>query len=627
MKLRECVLLVLALVAAGDTALAGNSSTSGTSGENVVQPSARPPNPATESQPGDWSFVVFPDTQYAVALHPNMFYAMCQWVATNKQAYHIKEAVSVGDLVDRSDPTQLTVASNGCRLILAAGIPMLLAPGNHDKDALSSINPYGITNYNRYLPQSFWTNVPGGWTGGFENPTNIAGMYNVVSNHGTGYVFLGAGWVPDTNLLSWATNVFAAYPSCPAFYTTHLFVDDVPVGRRASVNNQWAFPSVNLFEYDQAPQYLYPNQQWNNYLARTKNVVATFSGHFTSGMNQEWFCDHAADGHIVTQIFVNYQSAEVNGPNMFWELVTVSPGRNACYVQTLTQNDYSRGAVVQSNATSSFPLYGTGELPQPSAWQKSQTLSASQNGLLLYLNFEPTKGTLRDGGPFALHQTYGLGLSNSAAPFSSGIRNHSSALVSTELGTSPTFATAAHYVAIGDRDPFANLSNLTLSAWVKISSPSSISPRGGTIVADYIPPYFCDFWLYVSNTAAGALDVGFVTEDQLNHSNPHTLLAGAASLADGHWHHLAATYASGEKKIYVDAALAAAATPYRDLLFCGPGNLSIGNLASPSVSWGPTTNQLGNNYLDEVKVAGQAWTATQISQEYQRVKAVLSGSQ
>jgi hypothetical protein len=590
-------------------------------GDSATPSSTSPAEPAGK---GHWSFVVFPDTQYAVAMHPNLFYSMCQWVVTNKTVYNIKEAVSVGDLINDAVAAQYQTASNGCGMILAAGIPVLLAPGNHDKDALSSINPYGITNYNLYMPQSFWTNVPGGWTGGFENPTNVAGVYNVVSNNGVGYLFLGIGWVPDTNLMGWATNIFDRFPSCPAFYVTHLFVDDVSVGRRSSVNNQWSYPAANLFEDDYTPRYLFPNQQWRDYLAGTKNVVATFSGHFVSGLNQEWFIDQANDGHLVTQSFVNYQSAEYNGAEGFWELVTVSPEDNECYVQTFTLDSHTLRAVIQTNVTYEFPLRATGPPPQLSAWQQSQALSAQEQGLLLYLNFASSGRALLDRGPFALHQTYGLGRGNSPAPFSGGIQNRASTLGSTELGHSPTFASPSNYIAIGDREPFANLSNLTLSAWVKIPSPSSISPRGGTVVADYLPPNFCDFWLYVTNTGTNGLSVGFVTEDQLNHPNPHTFTAASPNLADGQWHYLAATYALGLKRLYLDGVLTATATPYHDMLFCGPGNLSIGNLATPSLNRGPTTNQFGNNYIDEVKVASQAWTPSQINVEYQRVKRLIS---
>jgi hypothetical protein len=629
--IKRIVLRMTGLALAAVATLATNTGTAapgmpGSGRTTADQATSATPLAAVPTGNGDWSFVVFPDTQYAVAWHPNLFYAMCRWVVTNKTVYNIKEAVSVGDLINDAMAAQYKTASNGCGLILSAGIPVLLAPGNHDKDALSSLNPYGITNYNLYMPQSFWTNVPGGWTGGFENPTNVAGVYNVVSNNGVGYLFLGIGWVPDTSLMTWATNVFDRFPSCPAFYVTHLFVDDVPVGRRAAVNNQWAFPSSNLYEDDYHPHYLYPNQQWHDYLARTRNVVATFSGHFTSGLNQVWFYERAEDGHLATQNFVNYQSAEANGQEMFWELVTVSPDDNECYVQTFSLDSRTLRAVIQTNVTYAFSLSATGAPPQLSAWQRSQALSVQEAGLLLYLNFDSSGSVLQDRGPFALHQTYGLGLDNSPAPFSGGIRNRASALVSTELGNSPMFASPSNYVAIGDRDPFVNLSNLTLSAWVKIPSPASISPRGGTVVADYIPPYFCDFWLYVTNAGTNGLRVGFVTEDQLNHANPHTLTTATPSLADGQWHYLAATYASGLKQLYLDGLLAATATPYHDMLFCGPGNLSIGNLASPSVNWGPTTNQFGSNYIDEVKVAAEAWTPSQINAEYQRVKGLISGT-
>ena len=83
----------------------------------------------------DFTVVMLPDTQNEATSFPQVMDSETQWVVDNQQALNIQVVLGVGDIVnDGAQTAQQQNADAAVRLLDNAGIPYLLAIGNHDYD-------------------------------------------------------------------------------------------------------------------------------------------------------------------------------------------------------------------------------------------------------------------------------------------------------------------------------------------------------------------------------------------------------------------------------------------------------------------------------------------------------------
>src|SRR5205807_1407075 len=119
--------------------------------------------------PDDFSLVLFPDTQNEAQYYPQVLASETQWVVNNSAALNIQAVLGLGDIVnDGASTAQQQNADAAIRTLDNAGMPYLLAIGNHDYDAANpstrSVNGYntwfGPTRYASYA--YYQRNYPAG---------------------------------------------------------------------------------------------------------------------------------------------------------------------------------------------------------------------------------------------------------------------------------------------------------------------------------------------------------------------------------------------------------------------------------------------------------------------------------
>lgn len=87
------------------------------------------------AQTADFTIIALPDTQNESQFFPAALSAQTQWIVANRRDLNIQMVLGEGDIVnDFSSPQQQDTANDAFRALDAAGVPYLLAIGNHDYD-------------------------------------------------------------------------------------------------------------------------------------------------------------------------------------------------------------------------------------------------------------------------------------------------------------------------------------------------------------------------------------------------------------------------------------------------------------------------------------------------------------
>src|SRR5438067_4242560 len=83
----------------------------------------------------DFSFVLLPDTQNEAQFFPSVLSSETKWIVNNRAQLNIQAVLGLGDIVNDGGSTeQQSNADAAIRQLDTAGIPYLLAIGNHDYD-------------------------------------------------------------------------------------------------------------------------------------------------------------------------------------------------------------------------------------------------------------------------------------------------------------------------------------------------------------------------------------------------------------------------------------------------------------------------------------------------------------
>src|SRR5215469_6328889 len=87
------------------------------------------------AQSGDFTIIALPDTQNEAQFSPGALSAQTEWIQDKREALNMQMVLGEGDIVnDFSDPAQQQSANAAFSLLDHAGIPYMLALGNHDYD-------------------------------------------------------------------------------------------------------------------------------------------------------------------------------------------------------------------------------------------------------------------------------------------------------------------------------------------------------------------------------------------------------------------------------------------------------------------------------------------------------------
>lgn len=256
--------------------------------------------PDTTSQE-PFEFIILPDMQESNQHEPDAFNAAFDYIVDNKAANNIQGVISVGDICNTADNTEMNRALTAFNSLDAANIPNLPIMGNHDYDGGNiSGGVRGVTQWNTYFPPSRFTGLP--WWGG--NLGSTTENYYITFDVGR-YKFLAIGleFVPTDASLDWAQGIIDANPDRKVIISTHAYM--TVWGERARDTSLYG-PSAYGLGADNSGQEL-----WDKLIRKNKNIILVFGGHYihapVSIGHLKRISEAGDSGNVVHQIMVNYQ--------------------------------------------------------------------------------------------------------------------------------------------------------------------------------------------------------------------------------------------------------------------------------------------------------------------------------
>lgn len=267
----------------------------------------------------DFSIVVLPDTQNEAQFFPSVLDSQTSWIVNNQNALNIQMVLGVGDIVnDGADSTQQANADAAVRLLDNAGVPYMLAIGNHDYDGAAPKSGRSVVGFNqtfgptRYAGYSYYQGM-------FPSGSN-ENFYGVLTINGQQFLFLALEYRPRSTSLDWAESILNSNPSMQAIVVTHSYL--LPTGKREDQCDTQDMP---------LPGNTDGTLMWER-LRGHANVVMVLNGHFTNG-NTSHRTDLGDNGNLVNQIFTNFQTV-ANGGDGWLRIITFHPSSNTISVQT-----------------------------------------------------------------------------------------------------------------------------------------------------------------------------------------------------------------------------------------------------------------------------------------------------
>lgn len=311
---------------------------------------ALPPMALGQVNPPDYTVIVLPDPQNETQFFPQVLNSQAQWIVNNRQALNIQMVLTEGDNInDGASTAQLQNIDAAFRLLDNAGMPYLLAIGNHDYNGFNPKASRNLSGFNqwfgpgRYSGKAFFA-------GNFPAGSN-ANSYAVVTINGKQILFMTLEYRATSASLDWAESVLSANTDKEAIVVAHSFV--LKNGFREDQCDDQDMPAGNATG----------QETWTR-LRKHSNVIMVLSGHFTGGSGARR-SDLGDNKNLVNQLFADYQDF-ANGGNGWLRVMTFHPASNTVSVSTyspfLNQNMTDASNKFTLAYHNPFPNSGTGSI-------------------------------------------------------------------------------------------------------------------------------------------------------------------------------------------------------------------------------------------------------------------------
>ncbi len=165
---------------------------------------------------------VLPDTQIIAAEHPQLYDVIADWVIDHADQFGIAAVLHVGDVVDSgaADPAQQRVARMAHDRIVAAGLPLFVAPGNHDYDNLVDTPGRPLSAFAAELSTRRYADQP--WFGHSWDGDG-ANCWGTITLAGRQHLVLVLEFGPRPEAVDWAAGVIAEQ-DLPTIVLTHCYL-------------------------------------------------------------------------------------------------------------------------------------------------------------------------------------------------------------------------------------------------------------------------------------------------------------------------------------------------------------------------------------------------------------------
>lgn len=245
-------------------------------------------------------FAVLPDTQIMAELDPAAYLGETTWLAAHAAELGLSFVLHVGDVVNRGgrDVAQFELAARAHSSLLSAGIPLLVAAGNHDyDDELESSRALSL--FNQHVGFSALGGQP--WFGGTMIEGASENAYAVIDSSSGPVLIVVLEFGPRPEVAAWFDDLVVQHAELPVFVVTHSFLD--PDGHRTSTRSRF-HPRA----YQGSADGLDAEQLWTQRWRRIPNLVGVFSGHQVP-TNVSYRVDVNDAGLGFLQSFQNWQMA------------------------------------------------------------------------------------------------------------------------------------------------------------------------------------------------------------------------------------------------------------------------------------------------------------------------------
>lgn len=269
------------------------------------------------AQNGDFTIIALPDTQNEAQFFPEVLASQTRWIVANRTQMNIQMVLGEGDIVnDFSSPAQQQNADDAFEILDNAGVPYMLAIGNHDYDHADPKAGRPVSGFNRFFGPARYAGKPyyrGNLDGSNEN------FYGVVNIGGQDFLFVILEFVPRPSSMEWAKSILQANPDKEVIVVTHSFT---------YVDNT----RVDICDtHDMARSNETGDDMWTQ-LRTFPNVIMVVSGHLTGGQAARRV-DLGDQGNLVNQVFTNFQTFP-HGGDGWLRIMTFHPAANSITVQT-----------------------------------------------------------------------------------------------------------------------------------------------------------------------------------------------------------------------------------------------------------------------------------------------------
>jgi hypothetical protein len=294
----------------------------------------------------DFTVVLLPDTQYYSETYPNIFNSQANWIAANASALKIQLVLGLGDIVNTSANTyEWQNADAAVRVIENAGIPTLMAIGNHDYTG--TLSKRSATAFNQYFGPTRYSGKS--WYKGNYPSGSNENFYGVVQLGGQTYLILVLEFVPRTAALNWAKSILDANTDKSVIVVEHSFM--YSDGTRVDLCDTGDMNSDNNGE-----------AQWMKLLRNYGNIITIVNGHLTTGGGHGRRADLGVKGNIVSQMLSDYQ-AYPNGGDGWLRILKFDPSTQQISVTTYSPylNSYMTGSSDQFTVSYGTPVPVSGK--------------------------------------------------------------------------------------------------------------------------------------------------------------------------------------------------------------------------------------------------------------------------
>lgn len=243
------------------------------------------------------TLLVIPDSQTLVHYRPEAYRALTEWAARPETG--IAAALHVGDVVDSGgvDEGQYLAAAEVHQVLLDAGIPLIVAPGNHDYDN-TLWESRSLRLFNRYVGDRIREQP--GFGGSFEAGA-AENSYLLADTPAGPIVMMALEFGPRPAVIAWADRILSEFADRSAFVTTHSYLD--PDGALTAPRSRF-HPRAMPGARDGCDG----KEMWRDLFSHHDNVVAIFSGHQIPGIVSHRV-DPNASGRGILQTYQNWQCA------------------------------------------------------------------------------------------------------------------------------------------------------------------------------------------------------------------------------------------------------------------------------------------------------------------------------